>query len=145
MVVFGAGGVGLSAVLVGSKVCGARVIAVDTNPAALAKAKSIGAAAVLDASTCVDDNDVRAKVIALCGGEGADLSVDAAGFTSTCENAVWCARRGGRMVQVGLPLGGRPPAIPMARVAAWELELIGSHGISASDFADVLKMVERGL
>ena len=32
------------------------------------------------------------------------------------------------MVQVGLPLGGVPPSIPMARVAAWELELIGSHG-----------------
>ena len=92
MVVFGAGGVGLSAVLVGAKVCGAKVIAVDTNPAALAKARDVGAAAVLDASTCTDDNDVRAKVVALCGGSGADLTVDAAGFTSTCENAVWCAR-----------------------------------------------------
>jgi len=37
------------------------------------------------------------------------------------------------MIQVGLPLGLQPQ-IPMARVAGWELELIGSHGMAASDF-----------
>ena len=71
------------------------------------------------------------------------LAWNAAGFLSTCENAVWCCRRGGRMVQVGLPLELRP-AIPMARVAGWELELIGSHGMAAADFPAILDMVARG-
>ena len=30
----------------------------------------------------------------------ADVTVDAAGFRATCENAVHCARRAGRVVQV---------------------------------------------
>lgn len=44
------------------------------------------------------------------------------------------------VVQVGLPLGGLAPSIPMARVAGWELELIGSHGIAASDFPSILQV-----
>ena len=30
------------------------------------------------------------------GGVGADVTLDAAGVAATCENAVWCTRRGGR-------------------------------------------------
>ena len=44
------------------------------------------------------------QVLQLTGGVGAELAIDAAGFKATCEDAVWSARRGGRMVQVGLPL-----------------------------------------
>ena len=50
-------------------------------------------------------------------GIGADVTLDAAGFGPTCEAAVWCVRRGGRVVQAGLPIGDKPPIVPMARVA----------------------------
>ena len=40
------------------------------------------------------------QVLQLTGGVGAELAIDAAGFKATCEDAVWSARRGGRMVQV---------------------------------------------
>jgi alcohol dehydrogenase len=76
---------------------------------------------------------------------GADVTVDAAGFASTVENAVWCTRRAGRMVQVGLPIGlAAPPVVPMGRVAAREIEIVGSHGIAASDFPAILAMVAEG-
>ena len=65
-------------------------------------------------------------MLQLTGGIGAELAIDAAGFKATCEDAVWSARRGGRMVQVGLPLGGEPPVVPMARVAGREIEIIGA-------------------
>lgn len=148
MVVFGCGGVGLSAILIGARAVGARVVAVDVSAAALAKATELGAAATIDASAFGDDAEARrAAVRAACnGGEGADCTVDAAGFMATCEDSVWCARRGGRVVQVGLPLGeGVVPQIPMARVAAWELTLIGSHGIGPDGFREVLALVERGV
>jgi alcohol dehydrogenase len=49
------------------------------------------------------------------------------------------------MVQIGLPLGdSNAPQIPMARVAGWELELIGSHGCDARDFPAILEMVATG-
>ena len=48
------------------------------------------------------------------------------------------------MVQVGLPLGGKAPIVPMARVAGRELEIIGSHGLAASDMPAILALVEAG-
>lgn len=64
---------------------------------------------------------------------------------NSCVNAVFSARRGGRVVQVGLPLGHHAnPRIPMARVAAWELELIGSHGMCATEVPALLQQVSDG-
>ena len=140
MAVMGCGGVGLSAVMIGVA-AGAVVIAVDSSAGALAKAKDLGATHTIDAS--LGDAHVRAAVLELTGDVGADLAVDAAGFVSTCENAVWAARRAGRVVQVGLPLQVTPE-IPMARVAGRELELIGSHGMAAAEFPAILKLVEEG-
>lgn len=48
------------------------------------------------------------------------------------------------MVQVGLPIGGRPPMIPMGTVAGRELELVGSHGFSAKDLPTILQLVKSG-
>ena len=47
-------------------------------------------------------------------------------------------------MQVGLPLGLRPN-VPMARVAGWELEIVGSHGCAAADFPAILELVRRGV
>ena len=49
-----------------------------------------------------------------------------------------------RMVQVGLPLGGEPPVVPMARVAGREIEIIGSHGLDAADMPAILQLVACG-
>ena len=48
------------------------------------------------------------------------------------------------LVQVGLPLGGEPPVVPMARVAGREIEIIGSHGLDASDMPAILQLVACG-
>ena len=140
--IFGCGGLGLSCVMLAVAHGASTVIAVDTNPAAREKALSLGAAHAVDAS--LGQEHVRAAVLELTGGVGADLVVDAAGFKATCEDAVWSARRGGRMVQVGLPLGGTAPAVPMARVAGREIEIIGSHGLAASDMPAILDLVASG-
>jgi len=80
----------------------------------------------------------------LTNGIGADVTLDAAGFGPTCEAAVWCVRRGGRVVQVGLPIGDKPPIVPMARVANREIEILGSHGLDAADMPAVLQLVAEG-
>ena len=48
------------------------------------------------------------------------------------------------LVQVGLPLGGEPPVVPMARVAGREIEIIGSHGLDAADMPAILQLVACG-
>lgn len=139
LAVFGCGGLGLSCIMV-AVAQGARVLAVDTNGHALAKSLNLGASVAVDAGPGMDY--VRQQILDHTEGVGADVTVDAAGFQSTCESAVWCARRAGRVVQVGLPHS--EPLIPMARVAGWELEIVGSHGMAAADFPHVLQLVAAG-
>ena len=137
--VVGAGGVGLSTVMIATAL-GARVVAVDRNPAALDVALSLGADHVLEA----DGRDIAAAVHELTGG-GAHVSVDAVGSEQTCADAIHSLRRRGRHVQIGLlpPVEGHP-RVPLARVIAWELDLLGSHGMAAVDYPGMLALIESG-
>ncbi|KUG51301.1 alcohol dehydrogenase [Kocuria rosea subsp. polaris] len=137
--VVGAGGVGLSAVMI-ARALGARVIAVDRNPEALAVARGLGAEHTLPAA----GTDVPAAVADLTGG-GSHVAVDAVGSEQTCADAVLSLRRRGRHVQIGLlpPVEGHP-RVPMARVIGWELDLLGSHGMAAADYPDMMRLIEQG-
>lgn len=137
--VVGAGGVGLSAVMI-AKALGARAVAVDRNPAALDVARSLGADHVLLA----DGRDVAAAVHELTSG-GVHVSVDAVGSEQTCADGIHSLRRRGRHVQIGLlpPVEGQP-RVPMARVIAWELDVLGSHGMAAADYPGMLALIESG-
>jgi alcohol dehydrogenase len=137
--VHGCGGVGLSAVQI-AVAAGALVVAVDVSSGALDLAQSLGAAAVVDARTA----DVPAEVRELTGG-GAALSLDALGSPGTCVGSVLSLRPRGRHVQVGLlPPGQGQPLVPMDRVVALELELLGSHGMAAHSYPELLALVEAG-
>lgn len=141
MAVHGAGGVGLSAVMIGAAM-GAQVVAVDIRPEALELAASLGAVATVDA-TQVDD--VPAAVHEATRG-GAHVSVDALGSAATARNSVLSLRRRGRHVQVGLMVESDAEAgMAMDRVVAWELELYGSHGMQAHRYDAMLAMVESGV
>lgn len=137
--VIGAGGVGLSAVMI-ARALGARVVAVDRNPEALAVAADLGAEHTLLA----EGIDVPAAVDELLGG-GSDIAIDAVGSEQTCADALLSLRRRGRLVQVGLlpPIGGHP-RVPMSRVIGWELDVLGSHGMAAADYPGMLALIEAG-
>jgi alcohol dehydrogenase len=142
--VVGAGGVGLSAVMI-AKAIGARVIAVDRNAGALDVAKALGAEHVIvsGAPDHGDEGDVPARVHELTG--GSHVAIDAVGSEETCADSILSLRRRGRHVQVGLlpPVDGRPPRVPMGRVLGWELDLLGSHGMAADDYPGMLALIER--
>ncbi|CAM3672749.1 zinc-binding dehydrogenase [Nocardioides zeicaulis] len=137
--VVGAGGVGLSAVMI-ARALGARVVAVDRTPEALAVATDLGA----EHTVLADGVDVPAAVADLTGG-GSHVAVDAVGSEQTCADAILGLRRRGRLAQVGLlpPVEGHP-RVPMSRVIAWELDLLGSHGMAAADYPPMLALVESG-
>lgn len=136
--VIGAGGVGLSAVMV-ARALGARVVAVDRHEEALDLARRLGAEHVLLA-----DADVPARVAAVTDG-GAHVALDAVGSEATSADALLSLRRRGRHVQVGLlpPVDGRP-RVPMDRVIAWELDVLGSHGMAAADYPEMMSLVAAG-
>lgn len=133
--VFGCGGVGLSAIMI-AKAFGAKVVAVDLNETALNNAKEIGADFAIHASEAIS------KIHSM---GGAHISVDALGSQQTAEASVKSLRRLGKHIQLGLLLteDGLTP-MAMARVIGWELELIGSHGMAAVDYPEMLKMIVDG-
>ena len=138
--VVGAGGVGLSTVMI-ARALGGRVVAVDRNAEALAVAADLGAEHVLLAH----GSDIPTAVADLTGG-GSHVAVDAVGSEETSADAILSLRRRGRHVQVGLlpPIDGHP-RVPMERVIGWELDVLGSHGMAAADYPDMLALIEQGL
>jgi alcohol dehydrogenase len=137
LVVFGCGGIGLSAILIASAL-GARSIAVDIDPAKLELARSVGAELCLDAR----EPQVAERVHAYTRG-GADVSMDALGSSATLRQSLLSLRKRGRHVQVGLFVGERTePTVPMGLVIANELVLYGSHGIAARAYRDVFRLIE---
>ncbi|HWD81040.1 MAG TPA: alcohol dehydrogenase catalytic domain-containing protein, partial [Kribbella sp.] len=85
--VFGCGGVGLSAVMIASAL-GAEVTAIDTNPEALALARTYGATHTLQAPA-LELGDVH-------------VTIDALGSSEIVQQALRALRPRGRHVQVGL-------------------------------------------
>ena len=67
------------------------------------------------------------------------------GSEQTCADAILSLRRRGRHVQVGLlpPVAGHP-RVPMARVIGWELDVLGSHGMAAVDYPEMMRLIEAG-
>ncbi len=140
MAVHGCGGVGLSAVMIAAS-AGAQPIAVDISPEALLMARRFGAVATLDAR---EIDDIPAAIADLSGG-GAQLSLDALGSPPTARNSLLCLRPRGRHVQVGLLLADEANTpLPMDRVIGGELEIIGSHGMAAYRYPELLEMVASG-
>jgi alcohol dehydrogenase len=135
--VHGCGGVGLSAVMIASAL-DAKVIAIDLSDAALEKAAAIGAAVTLNAASVSSVVDAVRDVSA----GGVHVSIDALGSAATCHNSIVNLRKRGRHVQVGLLAGeDYRPAIPMDLVIARELEIVGSHGMQAHAYGQMLQMI----
>jgi S-(hydroxymethyl)glutathione dehydrogenase/alcohol dehydrogenase len=99
--VLGCGGVGLN-VVQGARLCGAStIIAIDTNPAALARARRFGATHLLDASPKHgEDMDLGAAVRDLTGGRGADYAFEATSIPALAFLPLQLVRDGGMALQL---------------------------------------------
>ena len=139
--VFGCGGIGLAAIMIAAAQ-GATVIAVDVNPEALALAYEAGATHTFNAA----EVDVVKAITELVPG-GVDVSVDALGSVNTSRSAVECLRAQGRHIQIGLLLPakiGDKATIPMHLVIGRELRVLGSHGMSAATYPEMLSDIAAG-
>lgn len=142
-VVFGAGGVGLSAIQ-GCAISGAaQIVAVDTNPAKLELARVMGATHVLDASAC--DNVVK-ELKRLTDG-GADYAFECVGHGSIVAQAYGALRKGGTAVVVGVAPPADQTSVRTASLAFEEKVLRGSYYGSSSprvDFPRLLSLYRAG-
>ena len=138
--VHGCGGVGLSAIMIANAL-GANVVAIDISDEKLEFARSMGAVATINT---VKTENVVENVLDFTQG-GAHVSIDALGNPVTCFNSVANLRKRGKHIQVGLMSTDHiHPAVPMDKIIANELEILGSHGIQAYRYPEILAMIQAG-
>lgn len=138
--VHGCGGVGLSAVMI-AKAMGANVIAIDIKDEALALASKFGAETTINASK---SEDTINEILSQTNG-GVHVSLDALGSAKTCENSIGSLRKRGKHIQVGLMIGKHQfPKVPMDKVVANELQIIGSHGMQAHKYPEMIELIKKG-
>lgn len=138
--IHGCGGVGLSAIMIANAL-GAKVIAVDIKQDTLSLAKDLGAMHIVNATL---ENEIVNTIKEITNG-GAHVSIDALGSNITCVNSISSLRKRGKHIQVGLMTGDhKHPKVPMDRVLSDELEIIGSHGMQAYKYPEMLKMIIDG-
>ena len=140
--VFGCGGVGLSAVMIASAL-GAEVIAIDTNPEALTLAETYGATHTIQAPTPTAPTAPDETVVGqLRGFGGVHVTIDALGSSDIVQQALLSLRPRGRHVQVGLLPGG--VNLDVSRLIGQELSWLGSHGMPAHAYPEMLDLVATG-
>ena len=137
--IHGCGGVGLSAIMI-AKAKGAKVVAIDIQKTALDKAKELGADYCIDA---ISESDLLNQIKKLTNG-GVHVSLDAIGSQETCFNSIANLRKRGKHIQVGLMTEDhKHPIVPMDKVIANELEIIGSHGMQAHKYPEMFELIRK--
>ncbi len=135
--VFGAGGVGMMALL-GALAAGAtRTVVVDPVAAKRALALELGATAAVDPAA----GDAAAQVAERLGAPGADYAIEAAGSPKALEDAVAATAAGGTAVAVGLARGGASAALPYGPLVVGEKTLRGSFMGSSVAQRDVPRYI----
>lgn len=137
-VVIGTGGLGVFAVQFLRALSGARVVAVDANPARLDLARELGAD---DTITGVDDATLG-RVMELTGGRGADAVLDFAGADATIAAGVAMVRPAGVFGLAGA--SGGTLAAPWFGGLPRDGEVFTFQGSSMADVREVVALAERG-
>jgi threonine 3-dehydrogenase len=110
--VFGCGTIGLFVIMVARALGATRVIGIEPNARNAELARKLGADEVITMKSPKNgaqpwgaDKDLVQAVRTACGGIGADVSMEMAGFNSSVNNAIQSTRRGGDVVLFGLKQG----------------------------------------
>lgn len=121
VLIFGAGGVGLSAVM-GARVAGAaQIIVVD--PVAHKREEAIGFGAT---HTLSSEDDIVERVGELTDGFGADFTIDGVGAPGILDTAFRATIKGGTIVCVGVPAPDARPSVAGPDLVRHEKVITGS-------------------
>ncbi|MBI3791818.1 MAG: zinc-binding dehydrogenase [Gemmatimonadetes bacterium] len=136
--IFGAGGLGQSAVQLARTMGASQVVAVDLDRERLARAASFGAA-VVDARA----GDAVQAVRAATGGRGVDVALELVGTAETTKQALAVLAPMGRAVAVGLT-AGHTPVETYREILGPEAELIGCNDHLRSELEPLIELARTG-
>jgi (R,R)-butanediol dehydrogenase / meso-butanediol dehydrogenase / diacetyl reductase len=135
---FGVGSIGslLLAILQAQAAAGQNVIVIDVEQGRLAVAKELGASTQIHARL----SDPVATIDELTGGRGVDVAIDATGVPETIAQALSAVRRGGRLLQVGIPV--TPVSLVLDTAVVQEKEMITANGqVCTVDLPQALELL----
>ena len=125
-----------------AKALNAKVIAIDIMDDALSMARACGA------DHTINSNQVSKVPMAIkdIHERGVQVSIDALGNTKIIRNSIESLAKRGKHIQIGLlEQGSTNVDIPMEKIIANELKIIGSHGMQAHRYPQIFKMWNEGL
>jgi (R,R)-butanediol dehydrogenase/meso-butanediol dehydrogenase/diacetyl reductase len=137
-VVVGLGNIGLLAVRAARGLGAREVIAIGKYPPRQALARAYGAGQVLEP----DDPDLVGKVREGTRGLGAPLVIEAAGAGDSLRTAVAVARKGGKVVVLGV--FHEEVALDYRAILMDEKQIIGSIIYQRRDFAEAIAILAAG-
>lgn len=135
-VIIGAGGLGHIGIQVLAALSAAEMIVVDRSPEALALARDLGAR-----HTVVADGSQVDAVLALTGGEGAEVVLDFVGEGGAIEDGIAMLRQAGSYFVIGY--GGRLE-VPTIDVISSEINFIGNLVGSYNDLVELMSLAADG-
>lgn len=142
VLVIGAGGVGLSAIM-GAQLCGAaQIIAADLNPAKLETARQFGATDVVNTGS-----EELARTVRRLTGGGAEYAIEAIGRPELVTEALRSVRAGGIVCAVGLAARQAKVEVLLTDLVQSEKQLRGSiYGSTRPglDFPRLFDLYRRG-
>ncbi|GAA4166673.1 Zn-dependent alcohol dehydrogenase [Gryllotalpicola daejeonensis] len=133
LLVIGAGGVGLSAIM-GAALTGAHpIIAIDIDDHKLELARDFGATVTVNSR----QTDATAAVLAATDGRGVPWAIEAIGRPATLRQALDCTAAGGTVVAVGLGAVDTEFAVPLNQLVQRQKRVVGSLYGSSNPFIDL--------
>jgi len=132
IVVWGAGGVGLSIIQGAALTSAYPIIAIDIYDHKLQLAKKLGATHTINS----EHQDADEEIASITNGEGADVVVDNTGNVSVIERAYINTKPSGRTILVGVPKKGdeiKVYSLPLH----FGKKISGSHGGEAQPHVDI--------
>ena len=136
VVVWGAGGIGLSIVQGAALVSAWPIIAIDLYDGKLALAKALGATHGINSRS----EDVETAVRDIVGSAGADVVIDNTGNTDVIAAAYRLTQASGRTVLVGVPRQGDEASF-FTLPLHFGKRIVGSHGGQAQPDQDIPRYV----
>ncbi|HRW04298.1 MAG TPA: 2,3-butanediol dehydrogenase [Caldilineaceae bacterium] len=137
--IFGGGTIGLFCLQVALAAGAGEIFVVEPLPGRRALAQQLGASAVIDPGAADPVEVVRQ----LTGGIGPDLVLETAGVAPVTPVAIHAARKGGRIVLVGIPVA--PTSFNFFEVVFTEKEIIGSLShVYDEDYATAVRWLADG-
>lgn len=136
LLLIGAGGLGLAALSLASKLTQATIVVADIDAAKLTLAQQSGKCEVVDMSTPDAVAKLRQKM-----GEGVRATIDFVGAPSTLEFALQSAGKGATVVVVGLFGGGI--SLSTALLPSRNLTLRGSYVGTLEEMRELLALLQR--